>query len=156
MELSTFFAILLPIIGAGIGFLIKHFIEKRKELLNDVNRERRELYQKFVNLMIDILKSVKENKKSDSTQLLSELYDFYKKYILYASPKVINEFSNYFQYLYLINAKPQESDHKMHFEKLTRVMTAMRKDLGLTNKGLGKNGINLMRALVSDFDDVMK
>jgi len=32
----------------------------------------------------------------------------------------------------------------------------MRKDLGLKNRKLGGNGINLFRAMLKDFDKIMK
>jgi len=154
--ISTPIAIILSLLGAGIGYLVKHFIEKRKELLSEVNRERRELYQKFVNLTIEILKSTKSDNKYDLVGALGELFEFFKKYILYASPNVINRFSDYFQYLYYIDQNPTQKNTGVHFRKLTSIMIAMRKDLGLNNKGLGKDGIYIMRALISDFDEIIK
>jgi len=69
------------LIGAGVGYLIKQNIEKKKELLSDVHKERRELYQQFVNLIVDIFKQSKKNKNiGDDT--INKLYEFYKKYIL--------------------------------------------------------------------------
>ncbi|NIR70885.1 hypothetical protein GWN28_28790, partial [candidate division KSB1 bacterium] len=102
--------IVLPLIGGGIGYYLKHLIEKRKDLVSEVNKERRELYQKFINLVVDIFKGAKKpNPKHD--KLISELYDFYKKYILYASPAVINRFWDYFQYLY--KQESGSEDHRL-------------------------------------------
>lgn len=41
----TVLSITLPLIGAGIGYLIKSNIEKKKELTNEITKERREIYQ---------------------------------------------------------------------------------------------------------------
>ena len=152
---SNLAAILLTVLGGGIGFLARHYIEKRKELLLEVNKERRDLYQKFANLLVDIIKNSK-TKKNIHEKALSELYEIYKKYILYASPEVINHFSDYFQFLYHENDETNNTSLKKHFEKLTSIMVAMRKDLGLKNHNLGKNGVYIMRALLTDFDKIIE
>lgn len=154
--LNTLLTISLPIIGAGIGFFIKHIIEKKKDLYSQVTIERRELYQHFVNLIIDLFSASKTGKSQPDRQVLNKLYEFYKKYVLYASPGVINAFSDYFQYLYLVNADDEKSDIIMHFRKLSKIMVEMRKDLGLSNKKLGTDGEKLFRALITDFDKYIK
>ncbi|WP_452602368.1 hypothetical protein [Pontimicrobium sp. MEBiC06410] len=97
----------------------------------------------------------KVNKKSSTNHMLKELYAFYKKYVLYASPKVIKAFSNYFQLMYNRNEE-EEIDTKLHLQSMTKIMIEMRKDLGLKNKGLGRNGEMLMRALIKDYDSIWK
>jgi len=153
-----FLSILLTLIGGGLGYLLKHIIEKKKELSSEVSKVRREVYQQFVDLIIDILGDVKKNEKIEDigSKQISKLYDFYKKYVIYASPGVINAFSNYFQYLYSIVNNVQKQDDIRLFRLLTRVMVEMRKDLGLNNRKLGKDGVYLMRALISDFDEKVK
>lgn len=150
----TILSISLPLIGGFIGFFLKHFIERKKELLNQVNNERRVHYQKFVDLMIDLFAGAKVGKQTDNQKLLTELYDFYKKYILYASPEVINSLANFFQYLYSENSGM--TNYRGQFERLSKVLMEMRKDLGLSNKALGNNGEKMFRALLTDFDKIMK
>ncbi len=145
--------IIFPIIGGVIGYFIKASLDKKKDLISEVTKERRELYQKFIDLVIDIFKGTKTNHNQDK-QFVSKLYDFYKKYVLYASPEVINSFSDYFQYLYSSNEE-NPLDHKIHFKKLTKIMISMRSDLGLSNNNLGVNGEKLLRALLTDFDRIM-
>lgn len=151
----TILSITLPLIGAGVGFLIKYSIEKKKELTNEVTKERRDIYQQYVNLMIGLFASTKTNNKNSSDKMLTDLFEFYKKYVLYASPKVIKAYSDYFQYLYRQNDN-DENDSKKHLQYMTKIMLEMRKDLGLKNKGLGKNGEMLMRALIKDYDLLIK
>jgi hypothetical protein len=149
---KTLITILLPTVGAIIGFWIKSILEKRKEYSNEIAKERREHYLKFVSLTVDIWKGVKVKggKKTDTTK---ELFEFYKKYILYASPRVIKAFGEFMQFSY--NGDTQKYPKK-YFGLMTKVMYEMRRDLGLKNKSLGKDGINLMRALMTDFDKVLK
>lgn len=150
----TLLTITLPLFGAGVGFLIKHNIEKKKDLMSEVTKTRRELYQQFVDLIIDLFENTKTGKQQPEKQLMTKLYAFYKKYVLYASPDVINAYADYFQYLFSHDAS-NTMEAKVHFKKLTRILAAMRKDLGLKNKNLGKDGERLFRALITDFDKIM-
>jgi len=59
----TLLSIILPLLGAGVGFLIKHNIEKKKDLMSEVTKTRRELYQQFVDLIIDIFENTKTGKQ---------------------------------------------------------------------------------------------
>jgi hypothetical protein len=116
----TILTIFLPIIGGIIGYFIKYYVDKRRELLTEVTKERRELYQHFVNLIIDVFSGTKTGKKQQDNLLLTKLFDFYKKYILYASSEVIIYFSDYFQYLYSGNGDTNTLDHSVHFKKLSK------------------------------------
>jgi hypothetical protein len=149
-QIITLMTITLPLIGAGLGYLIKSQFEKKKELNNELNKQRREIYQSFVNLIIDIFANTKL-KKNTSDQNLKQLFEFYKKYVLFASPNVIKAFSDYFQYLY---NPEKEEELSLHLSLITRIMFEMRKDIGLENRGLGENGEMLMRALITDFDKI--
>jgi len=149
----TVLTIALPLIGAGIGYLIKSNIEKKKELTNELTKQRREMYQQYVNLVIYIFANTKLSKNTSNNNNLKSLFEFYKKYVLFASPNVIQAFSDYFQSLY----NPDEAqDYKKSLSLITKIMLEMRKDLGLNNSGLGINGEVLMRALITDFDKIYK
>ena len=154
--LITISTISLPFIGAGIGYLIKHNIEKKKEIANELTKQRREIYQQYVNLIIDLFSQKKINKKKKEDNLLAELFEFYKKYILYASPNVIKAFSDYFQFIYNQNDFENDKDSKKSLEFMTKIMLEMRKDIGLKNDGLGENGEMLIRALINDYHKIWK
>lgn len=151
-QVITLLTITLPLFGAGIGYLIKSQVEKNKELNNELNKQRREIYQNFVNLIIDIFANTKL-KRNTSEQNLKALYEFYKKYVLFASPNVIKAFSDYFQYIYDTEKKEEPT---FQLSLITKIMYEMRSDIGLNNKGLGENGEMLMRALITDFDKLFE
>lgn len=153
---TTILTISLPFIGAGIGYLIKHLIEKNKEIANELSKQRREIYQQYVSLIIDLFSKNKIIQKKKEDNLLSELFEFYKKYVLYASPNVIKAFSDYFQFIYSQNDFENDKDSKKSLEFMTKIMLEMRKDIGLKNDGLGANGQMLMRALINDYDKIWK
>jgi hypothetical protein len=66
---------------------------------------------------------------------------------------VIKSYADYNQYLY--KKQSSENDPKIFFGELSKVLYCMRKDLGLSNKGLGKNGVLLLRGKITDFDEIM-
>lgn len=146
----TLTTIFLPIIAGAIGYLYKNSIEKNRELYSEVSRERRAAYQIFINLVIDILNDKEKTISID--EHLKKLHDFYKKNILFASPSVALAVGDYMQLIYNVNDKTLQSTPMYQFRMLTKVMIAMRSDLGLSNKGLGKDGEKLLRAMLSDFD----
>nr|WP_315247647.1 hypothetical protein [uncultured Flavobacterium sp.] len=150
--LEVLITILLPIVGGGIGFLLKRYLDKKRELFNENAKERRQAYQDFVNIIIDIFAGTKDKKQKPFD--INRLYDFYKKNILFAPPNVVNAFSDYMQYLYVFdNSNPNQTAE--HIKKLTEVLKHMREDLGLSNKDLGENGERLMRAIITDFDSML-
>ena len=119
-------------------------------MFTKITDERRRIYQEFVNIVIDLLVASKKIQSPNQAQLLKKLYEFYKKYVVYASPKVINSFGDYFQYMY---KNPDSTETKTLFKYLSKIMMCMRDDLGLSNKSLGKNGERIFRALLSDYDE---
>jgi hypothetical protein len=151
--LEVLITILLPLVGGGIGFLLKRYLDKKRELFNENAKERWQAYQDFVEIIIDIFSNVKAEEKVPFD--LKRLYDFYKKNILFAPPKVVNAFSDYMQFLYTFDSN-NDNDNIKHIKRLTTVLKEMRKDLGLNNKDLGGNGEKLMRAIIADFDKMYK
>ena len=155
MEITySVLAIVLPIIGGLVGYYIKYSIDKKKELTSEITKERRELYQKFVDLIIDMWSKDNKNK---NINVKKEMYTFYKKYVLYASPEVIVAFSDYFQFLYKVNDRDDttKSNTKEHIKRLSKIMYEMRIDLGLENVDLGENGEVIFRAIFRDYDSII-
>ncbi|AWA31031.1 hypothetical protein HYN48_13590 [Flavobacterium magnum] len=150
--IEVLITILLPLAGGGIGFLLKRYLDKKRELFNENARERRQAYQDFVNIIIDIFAGT--NNKKQKAFDISRLYDFYKKNILFAPPNVVNAFSNYMQYIYIFDSNDPNQNAE-HIKKLTEVLKHMRADLGLSNKDLGEHGEKLMRAIITDFDTLI-
>ncbi|UTN06556.1 hypothetical protein L0669_11745 [Flavobacterium bizetiae] len=150
--IEVLMTILLPLTGGGIGFLLKRYLDKKRELFNENAKERRQAYQDFVDIIIDIFAGKNETKQKSSD--VNRLFEFYKKNILFAPPNVVNAFSDYMQYIYVFdNSDPNQTAE--HIRKLTEVLKQMRKDLGLSNSDLGENGEKLMRAILKDFDTLL-
>ena len=150
LKYYVFISLVISLVSGVIGFFVKMRIDRKKELLSQINIERREAYQGFVNLVIDLFASTKSKNKS-TEGFIPKLYEFYKKNVLFASPIVVNKFAEYMQFLYHFDNSKEENLYE-HIRKLTAVLKSMRDDLGLSNKDLGENGENLMKAIIKDFD----
>ncbi len=139
----TLITISLPIIGGIIGYVIREIFEKKKMLLSSVNIERREVYQKFVNIVVILSE---ENFGDRSRKFKEELNEFYKKYILYASPNVIIALTDFFE---LLNHTDKNIVLLNYIPKLNKILFEMRKDLGLKNSNLDLKNDTLLKALLN-------
>lgn len=154
--------VIVSVLGSGaVGYFIKYFLDKKASFTSANGEAKRETYQKFVNIMLSFFHETKKNQVL-KRNAVDELAEFYKKYILYASPAVIKTFSDLMTHFYKRN-NGEKADEPMTLRetrkllrKMTKIFKAMRKDIGLSNKGLGYNGQRLMRAMVTDYDDLMR
>lgn len=150
---------LIGIIASGIfGYLVKYILDRKAQFSTKNAEIKREMYQDYVNLVIDFFDSSKVAKPTHKTQ--GEMYAFYKKCVLYASPRVINVYSDLMQQFYQ-NPTDEKSEVSINqtrivLKKMTRVFKYMRKDIGLSNQGLGKDGEKLFRAIITDYDEKIK
>lgn len=148
---TAFIGIASTIVGGGIGYFLKFYLDKKKELVSEITKERRAMYQQFVDLIINIFVGSKFNRNSTDKHV-EDLYKIFKKNIMYASPGVIRALSDFFQYLYA--SEGQKGNPKAIFRHVTSTIKEMRKDLGLSNKGLGIDGEELLRPLIKDWDQL--
>lgn len=149
-------SVLLPLLAAGVGYWLRYYLDRKKELTSEVNKERRVVYQQMVDMLFGILEKVKHGDKQSPKEiqkLIEELYKIYRKEVLYASSGVINAFNDFMQFSYRTNQGIQQNPHDILW-LLSNLLAAMRKDLGLSNKGLGKDHRKLLRALISDMDNL--
>ena len=149
-------AAIFTVLGAAIGYFIRYFLDRKKELESENVQKKRDMYQKFIGFLYDLFKSSRKNnnEKIADDEFVNNMYEFFKTSTLYSSPETINALGDYMQYLY--NNKGQKLNMKETMEHLGLVVKYMRKELGLSNRGLGKKGENVFRAIFRDFNDVMK
>ena len=158
MTTENWISIISIISGGCIGYLIKYSLDKRT-LFSSRNAEiKREIYKDYVNT---ILKTVNEFQqqdgapsKSQQERLIKELQNFHKKAVLYASPKVLDKFSNMLQHAY--REYKDEENGLRTMVLMTAVFKEMRKDIGLSSRGLGSGGIRLLRPLINDYDKIIR
>lgn len=148
---TALIGLITTVIGAGIGYYLKYFLDKQKELTSEVTKERRAMYQQFVDLVMNLIYSVKKD-QSDQQKYINNLQEFFKKNVVYASPRVVKALSKMFQLLYSESGQ----DPKEVLLHMTFVIKEMRADLGLSNKGLGKHGEELIKPMFKDWEAIMK
>ena len=133
-------SLIIPIVGiisGWVGYKIKAFIDRKELLFSKASEERRKIYQDFIDLIVESFKTAGDERKQRETleESKGKLYDFYKKYVLYASPPVIKSYGNLMQLLYenQPDAKPNTKDMFKHLGEFIKVM---RDELGLSNKDI--------------------
>ena len=144
---------ILTILGGLIGYFIKNFLDKKKELNSENIKIKRDMYKEFISLFFKVVNNTKKDSEGRllPVDIKSDLHKFYEDYSLYSSPSVINAFGDFMQYAY---KNTNSMDTKMTFSKVSRVIKCMRKELGLSNRGLGRDGEKIFRAMFKDYDDL--
>ena len=136
---------LLTIMGAIAGYLVNNSLAKKREIELIVNKEKREAYQDFLDLLIDTLATINKGEEPDQKHLVQVFYNFQKRYLMYASPEVINAFGECWERF------QNQKNPKDVLINMTKLILVFRKDLGLSNKGLGENGERLLKSIVKDY-----
>lgn len=156
------YEILIPIATGVLGYLARYYLDKRKELYGEATKERRKLYLVFLELTMDLFQLTENQTKlelEEVTKRLAEvnekMFAFYTTYMLYATPDVINALSDFKQFQYQYIGREHETDLKLQYEMLGKVIKEMRQDLGLSNKHLGGNGEKVFRTMLTDYNKVM-
>jgi hypothetical protein len=139
------------IVSGIIGYFIKYILDRRSEFITKNAEIKREAYSDSVDLMLAIISQSKLGEISQR-DMLKNLNDFYSKYILYASPKVVNSFGDYMQYIY---SHSEDMDSKTMMMLMTTVFRDMREDVGLSNKDIGKKGERLLRGRFNDYESII-
>jgi hypothetical protein len=135
------------IIGFWIGYKIKSIVDLRKEFVSKASEKRRRMYQDFLKIIFDLLdvQKIEKNRNDHLQQIIKRIHDFYTPLLLYASTTTVNLFGEFMQFLYAKETK----DPKELFPLLGKVIFSMRKDIGLSNKGLQE--IDLFKPILIDY-----
>ncbi len=138
-----------------IGYFIKYTLDKKAQFSSENAKIKREMYREYVEFILKFLSDIQEQgtdvTPKQQKQLIKEMKDFHRKAVLYSSPKVINAYSDMLQNSYRGN---NEGFNTMVL--MTNVFRAMRKDIGLSNRGLRSGAIRLLRPLINDYDTTIR
>lgn len=161
-DLQKIIVVLIPtIIGAATGYFLKYYLDKRSKFVTKNAEVKREIYQEFIDMTSSFFINSEQEKKMQAN-FVDNMSKFYKKYVLYGSPKVVRSFSSYTQIFYKRQKMGNQDKEftkrelKQLIRSITKIYKSMRKDIGLSNRGLGKDGALLLRAVLKDYDDIMR
>ena len=146
----------IPLVAGAIGYIVRLFYDRRKELQGEVNIKRREVYKEFIDIIVDEIELEGKLDEESLSKLNKKMFTFFRKYMLYASPDVINAFGNYRQYAFKHMFYGEAFDEEIHTKNLAKVIYEMRDDLGLSNKQLGADGEYAFRGLLVRYDEIFK
>lgn len=141
---------LYPLITLVIGYLIKAGIDKRHEFTTKNAEIKRSAYAEMTELILDLFSQDKLGKLEDR-DMVKRLNSFNAKCILYGSPEVVNAYGDMMQALYSMG---EQIDTGKNLINITKLLKAMRQDIGLSNLSLGLNGEKLLRAKFTDYDKI--
>lgn len=150
---------LIGIISSGIvGYFVKYSLDKKAQFSSKNAEIKREMYQEYVDFVLSFISEV-QKQTGDTTpeqqqKIVEKMRGFHRRAVLYSSPEVINAYSDMMQHSY--KSSNGSADGLGYMVLMTNVFKAMRKDIGLSNRGLGCGAIRLMRPLINDYDTTIK
>lgn len=151
---ESFYPTILTILGGAVGYFLRYYLDKRKEIISKNIENKRVSYESFIAIVVDILKIVKNpntaEQKNKINEIENNLYNIQKTFLLFAPPKLVNTFGDFMQYLYTHGGT---QDPKETIKLLSKLIKSMRSDLALSNKTMGIYGEKLFRPLLKDFND---
>lgn len=125
---------------------MKYFLDRRSDISVRHAEHKRETYDELIKIFLDAMEGPipqKELKKRTSNA--------YRTLVLYASPQVLKAYGDQMQYAY-----SQKSDTKVQLIYLARLFKAMRRDLGLNSRLLGRHAEKILRPKFNDYRDYFK
>ncbi len=148
---------IIGLIGAVIGYFIRNYLAQRQAYSSDNAVIKRNMYKGFVEALIRTYTTDVKSLQTHELETLQKAFkdasdQFYSTSVLFASPKVVRAYAE------LMRNIPQNEDEAKKVSpyelvlKASRIYKAMRKDIALSNRGLGRDGEVLMRAKMTDYD----
>ena len=143
--------------SAVVGYLVKYLLDKKARFGSENATIKRDMYEGYINFIMSYIVSYGEGgsklKVKSEKEILEKMREFHRMAILYSSPKVINAFADFLQYSYKHPDGSGKGEHLMVL--VTNVFKEMRRDIGLSNRGLRSGGIRLMRPMINDYDEMI-
>lgn len=149
------FTLFFSAFTAAIGFFGNMLYERKKQLRDKATDERRVIYSEFIDIMIDRIQVQQDTPPEANEVFHKRMFEFYKNYLLYASPDVINAVGEFQQYSMQQEQVPlSEQNAEAYYLKYAKVIFEMREDLGLSVKQLGTNGQHIFKTFFSNYHEI--
>lgn len=141
---SSIKAGLIGIFGALSVGGVAHYQTKKREIVARHFENKREGYTHVINLIFDIIRSVKKGEELGEDNILKKIIPFKKALIVWGSPEIIEAWNRFEQ----ISEKDPSSE--MMFEEMENILRAIRKDLGHDDSQLTFGSITKLLIIAED------
>ncbi len=161
MDWSKLLPIIIPsviaLISGLFGYFLKYYLDKKARFSSDNAAIKREMYEDYIGSIMKFVSNPNDQagnlNDKQTKEILSKMREFHRKAILYSSPRVVNAFADFLQYAYRYPEGDGKGEYMMAL--VTNIFKEMRRDIGLSNYGLGSGAIRLIRPVVNDYDQVI-
>lgn len=144
--------------SAVIGYLVKYLLDKKARFSSENATIKRGMYEGYITFIMSFIanysKDDDEIKGISEQEAVDKMREFHRMAILYSSPRVINAFADFLQYSYKHPDGDGKGEHLMVL--ITNIFKEMRRDIGLSNRGLRSGAIRLIRPIINDYDEKIK
>ena len=127
--------------------LVFTFWKERRRAFEEVHRDKKiEAYGEFFDLIFKLIKKVKEKEVDEAIfqkELEIGMFSIMRNVMAYGSPDVVLAFSDW-----KVQSHKEGLEVGDMFRSIGRVLLAMRRDIGLSNKGL--NEINIHQIYIQE------
>lgn len=162
MNWDELFPVITPsaiaLFGVLVGYLLKFYLDKKAKFSSDTATIKRDMYEKYIDFMMKFVQDSKNQTANlsdkQTKEIISRMREFHRKAILYSSPKVIEAFANFMQLAYK-SSDNNKLNGTFTMVLVTNVFKEMRRDIGLSNRGLRGGAIRLIRPIINDYDQVV-
>lgn len=142
--------------SAVVGYLVKYLLDRKARFSSENAVIKRDMYEGYIKFIMSFIASYidsedEETKSKSEKEVVEKMREFHRMAILYSSPRVINAFADFLQYSY----KHPDGDGKGEYLMVlvTNIFKEMRRDIGLSNRGLRSGAIRLIRPIINDYDE---
>lgn len=130
------------------------YLERRAEIEQELRRQKRPVYEDFIQLWFDILLGEKVGKKpTPEKELLSRLNGFTQSFLVWGSDDVIKEWTTMRLMFVGADSEDPESASPETLRQFGKVLAAIRRDIGHRNKGI--NEVTLLSLFINDAPQVL-
>lgn len=137
--------IVLSTIIAGIGWLLKNEIEKRREIEKQLSETKYNVYVSLIEVIFSIFENViKKKDEAVPEEAIDKMFKIVQDLIIYGSDSVVKKFSQWKQL--------GSVGGEMTIILITEVIIEIRKDMG--NQNTKMNIDHLWGMLISDYENI--
>jgi hypothetical protein len=138
------------------GYFIRAYLDRNKQFSSANGSIKRKMYRSFIDKMMGTTAKFKKQLNALEIETIKNEFgqsaqEFYKTSILFASPNVVRAYADFARSDSAKKVVGEKPEYELML-RTARLYKAMRKDIGLSNRRLGRDGELLLRGNITDYD----